>query len=34
MTRADKKGHTELKIEKLEYNRDLKDSTFNKEALR
>ncbi|MDO9515708.1 MAG: outer membrane lipoprotein-sorting protein [Syntrophales bacterium] len=34
MTLADNKGHTELKILKLEYNRDLRDSTFNKEALR
>ena len=34
MTRADKKGYTELKILKLEYNRSLRNSTFNKEALR
>lgn len=34
MTRADGKGRTELKILKLEYNRSLRDSTFNKEALR
>lgn len=34
MTLADGKGHTELKILELEYNRDLSDSTFNKEALR
>jgi len=34
MTRADGKGFTELKILELEYNRSLRDSTFNKEALR
>ncbi|MDD5724355.1 MAG: outer membrane lipoprotein-sorting protein [Syntrophales bacterium] len=34
MTLADEKGYTELKILKLEYNKSLKDSTFNKEALR
>jgi len=34
MTPANKKGKTELRIEKLEYNRDLRNSTFNKEALR
>ncbi|MBW2594780.1 MAG: outer membrane lipoprotein-sorting protein [Deltaproteobacteria bacterium] len=34
MTRADKKGKTELKILKLEFNRNLRNSTFNKEALR
>ncbi len=34
MTRADKKGYTELKILKLEFNRSLRNSTFNKEALR
>jgi len=34
MTLANEKGYTELKILKLEYNRDLRDSTFNKEALR
>ena len=34
MTLANEKGHTELKILKLEYNRSLRDSTFNKEALR
>jgi outer membrane lipoprotein-sorting protein len=34
MTLADEKGYTELKILQLEYNRDLKDSVFNKEALR
>ena len=28
------KGKTELKIEKLEYNKKMKNSTFNKEALR
>ena len=34
MTRSDKKGYTKLKILKLEYNRSLRNSTFNKEALR
>ena len=34
MTLADGKGRTELKILKLEYNTDLRDSLFNKEALR
>jgi len=34
MTLANEKGYTELKILKLEYNRDLRTSTFNKEALR
>ena len=34
MTLADEKGHTELKILELEYNKDLRDSLFNKEALR
>jgi len=34
MTLANEKGKTELRIERLEYNRSLKDSTFNKEALR
>ena len=34
MTLANGKGHTELKILKLEYNRSLRNSTFNKEALR
>ncbi|HOO91631.1 MAG TPA: outer membrane lipoprotein-sorting protein [Syntrophales bacterium] len=34
MTLANEKGHTELKMLQMEYNRDLKDSTFNKEALR
>jgi len=34
MTRADGKGFTELKILQLEYNKALKESTFNKEALR
>jgi len=34
MTLANKKGKTELKINKLEYNRNLRNSTFNKEALR
>lgn len=34
MTRADGKGFTELKILELEYNRSLRDSIFNKEALR
>ena len=34
MTLANEKGKTELRIEKLEYNRNLRNSTFNKEALR
>ncbi|MBW2630506.1 MAG: outer membrane lipoprotein-sorting protein [Deltaproteobacteria bacterium] len=34
MTPANKKGKTELRIEKLEYSRNLRNSTFNKEALR
>lgn len=34
MTPADEAGKTELTVEQLEYNRDLRDSTFNKEALR
>ncbi len=34
MTLANEKGYTQLKILKLEYNRDLRNSTFNKEALR
>ncbi|MBW2600286.1 MAG: outer membrane lipoprotein-sorting protein [Deltaproteobacteria bacterium] len=34
MTLANEKGRTELRIEKLEYNRNLRNSTFNKEALR
>lgn len=34
MALADGKGKTELKIEKLEYNKQIQDSAFNKEALR
>ncbi len=34
MTLANEKGKTELRILKLEYNRNMRDSTFNKEALR
>ncbi|MBW2558630.1 MAG: outer membrane lipoprotein-sorting protein [Deltaproteobacteria bacterium] len=34
MTLENGKGKTELKILKLEYNRSLRNSTFNKEALR
>jgi len=34
MTLVDGKGHTELKILELEYNKELRDSLFNKEALR
>jgi outer membrane lipoprotein-sorting protein len=34
MALADGKGKTELRIEKLEYNKQIKDSAFNKEALR
>ncbi len=34
MTLANGEGFTELKILQLEYNRDLQDSIFNKEALR
>ncbi len=34
MALANGKGKTELKIEKLEYNKKMKTSTFNKEALR
>jgi hypothetical protein len=34
MALANGKGKTELKIKKLEYNKKMKSSTFNKEALR
>jgi len=34
MTLANDNGYTELKILELEYNRKLRNSTFNKEALR
>ena len=34
MTLENEKGKTELKILKLEFNRNLRNSTFNKEALR
>lgn len=34
MTMADGNGRTELKVQKVEYNKSIPDSRFNKEALR